>query len=63
MEYIFVDDVKDHIVELNKYIRPVGSTEHSTLVDGGVRDVDFVLSQDKKWVEASTEHAFRLSRI
>ncbi len=50
MEYILLDDVKEHIQELKKYIRPVGVTEHSMLVKGGVRDVDFLLSEDKKWV-------------
>jgi len=50
MEYILLDDVKEHIQELKKYIRPVGMTEHPTLVKGGVRDADFLLSEDKKWV-------------
>lgn len=56
MEYIFLDDVKVHIQELKRYIRPVGSSEHPTLVEGSVREVDFVLSPDKKWVEPSLEY-------
>lgn len=56
MEYIFVDDVREHIQTLQKYVRPVGSTEHPMLFEGSVRDVDFVLSNDKQWVEPSLAH-------
>lgn len=56
MEYIFLDDVRRHIDELRKYIRPAGASEHPLLVNGGIRPVDFLLSDDKKWVLPSNDH-------
>jgi len=56
MEYILIDDIPAQIRELQRYWRPVGSSEHPLLVDGGVREVDFVLSPDKQWVLPSLEH-------
>lgn len=55
MEYILIDDLTQHIETLRKYLRPVGPKEHPMLVHGGVREIDFLLSDDKKWVLPSTE--------
>jgi hypothetical protein len=48
MEYILAEDLKRHLEVLKKYIRPVGSADHPTLVNGSVRQVDFLLSPDGK---------------
>jgi hypothetical protein len=56
VEYILLDDLKLHIETLRKCVRPVGAKEHPMLVAGGVRAVDFVLSEDRQWVLPSLEH-------
>ncbi len=51
MEYIFETDLIKNLEELRKYIRPVGQKEHPFLTNkGGVRNVDFLISEDGKWV-------------
>jgi len=50
MEYILAEDLRHHLEVLRKYVRPVGMGEQPTLVNGGVRQVDFLLSPDGKWV-------------
>ena len=56
MEYIFEDDLNKHLEELRKYIRPIGPKEHPFLTKkGGVREVDFAISEDGQWVLPSTE--------
>ena len=55
MELIQVDDIRLQIVELRKLIRVVEPGQHATLVQGSVRNVDFEVSADGKWVEANRE--------
>lgn len=53
MELIQVDDVHKQIVELRKLLRVVDPGQHAALVQGTIRDVDFEISADGKWVEAN----------
>ena len=56
MEYIFEDDLNQHLEVLRKYIRPIGPKEHPFLTKkGGVREVDFLISEDGQWVLPSNE--------
>lgn len=55
MELVHINDIKEHITELKKLIRVVQVPSHATLVNKNIRQRDFVISKDQKFVEASSE--------
>ena len=55
MELIQIDDVRERITELKQLIRVVDPGTHSTLVNSGVREVDFKFSRDMEYVEPSSD--------
>lgn len=55
MELIAVDDVRKQIAELSRLVRIVDPKAHPVLVNGSVRQVDFLLSVDMQYVEVSLD--------
>lgn len=50
MEYIQVDDVAHQIETLKRLVRISDPKTSPTLVNGGIREIDFDISSDLEWV-------------